>query len=136
MPSWLVGDTFLKTVFSVFDGAKARIGFASLREGGAQTMSLTSATMDNSIANEGARQSTEVGPMSGESSAGIPYGGNTPAILRSNTDNAWKTASIYVPHDIKPIDPPKGSSHFVKPVNTVTLLIVSMMTLTVSMVVL
>ena len=136
MPSWIVGDTFLKTVFSVFDGAKARIGFASLHQGGAQTMSLTSATMDNSLANKGAKESTEAGPMSDESSAGMPHGGNTPGVARSNTDNAWKTASIFVPHDIKPIDPPKGSSHFVKPANIVTLLMVSVMTLTVSMVVL
>ena len=66
MPAWIVGDTFLKTVFSVFDAGKNRIGFASLPKGGAQTKSITSATMDNSVASS--YQQTA-------SSEGSPFGG-------------------------------------------------------------
>ena len=66
MPAWIVGDTFLKTVFSVFDAGKNRIGFGSLPKGGAQTKSITSATMDNRVASS--YQQTA-------SSEGSPFGG-------------------------------------------------------------
>lgn len=41
-PTWIVGDSFLKTVFSVFSYSPQRIGFASLPHSGPQTIALTS----------------------------------------------------------------------------------------------
>ncbi|WFD34295.1 cathepsin D [Malassezia cuniculi] len=40
MPSWIIGDSFLKTVFSVYRYSPQSIGFASLKNGKAQTLPL------------------------------------------------------------------------------------------------
>ena len=101
MPAWIVGDTFLKTVFSVFDAGKNRIGFASLPRGGAQTKSITSATMDNRVASSYQQTvSSEGSPFGGGGGGGI-------IITRTrNVDESWKTASIDVPHNVQPLHAP------------------------------
>lgn len=44
MPAWILGDTFLRTVFSVYSWNPERVGFASLPSGGASTLPMTSIT--------------------------------------------------------------------------------------------
>lgn len=41
VPQWIIGDSFLKNVFSVYDGS-GRVGFASLKGSDAQTVAPTS----------------------------------------------------------------------------------------------
>lgn len=104
MPAWIVGDTFLKTVFSVFDAGKNRIGFASLPKGGAQTKSITSATMDNRVASSYQQTaSSEGSPFGGGGDGG---GGGIIITRTRNVDESWKTASIDVPHNVQPLHAP------------------------------
>ncbi|PWN47446.1 acid protease [Violaceomyces palustris] len=42
VPQWIVGDSFLKNVFSVYQYSPARVGFASLKGDTAQVVSVTS----------------------------------------------------------------------------------------------
>ncbi|AYO44930.1 Cathepsin D [Malassezia restricta CBS 7877] len=110
MPAWIVGDTFLKTVFSVFDAGKNRIGFASLPKGGAQTKSITSATMDNRVASSYQQTaSSEGSPFGGGGGGGGGDGGGGGIIITRtrNVDESWKTASIDVPHNVQPLHAPK-----------------------------
>lgn len=126
MPAWIVGDTFLKTVFSVFDAGKNRIGFASLPKGGAQTKSITSATMDNRVASSYQQTaSSEGSPFGGGGGGGGGDGGGGGIIITRtrNVDESWKTASIDVPHNVQPLHAPKwneaaslGVSQLVVPV--------------------
>ena len=105
MPAWIVGDTFLKTVFSVFDAGKNRIGFGSLPKGGAQTKSITSATMDNRVASSYQQTaSSEGSPFGGGGDGG---GGGIIITRTRNVDESWKTASIDVPHNVQPLHAPK-----------------------------
>lgn len=109
MPAWIVGDTFLKTVFSVFDAGKNRIGFASLPKGGAQTKSITSATMDNRVASSYQQTvSSEGSPFGGGGGGGGGDGGGGGIIITRtrNVDESWKTASIDVPHNVQPLHAP------------------------------
>lgn len=115
MPSWIVGGTFLKTVFSVFDAGKARIGFAELPQGGAQTMSITSATMDSKAASSYSSAASSSEPMpfggGGGGNGGGNDGGNggSPFSRQSNHDESWKTASVVVPDNIQPLQAPKNA---------------------------
>lgn len=107
MPAWIVGDTFLKTVFSVFDAGKNRIGFASLPRGGAQTKSITSATMDNRVASSYQQTvSSEGSPFGGGGGGGDGGGGGIIITRTRNVDESWKTASIDVPHNVQPLHAP------------------------------
>lgn len=107
MPAWIVGDTFLKTVFSVFDAGKNRIGFASLPKGGAQTKSITSATMDNRVASSYQQTvSSEGSPFGGGGGGGDGGGGGIIITRTRNVDESWKTASIDVPHNVQPLHAP------------------------------
>lgn len=107
MPAWIVGDTFLKTVFSVFDAGKNRIGFASLPRGGAQTKSITSATMDNRVASSYQQTASSEGSPFGGGGGGGDGGGGGIIITRTrNVDESWKTASIDVPHNVQPLHAP------------------------------
>lgn len=65
VPQWIVGDSFLKNVFSVFDGT-GRVGFASLKGNEAQTVSVTS----NAVSSQ-----TPMSTSSGSSSSGsgLPF---------------------------------------------------------------
>ena len=107
MPAWIVGDTFLKTVFSVFDAGKNRIGFASLPKGGAQTKSITSATMDNRVASSYQQTvSSEGSPFGGGGGGGDGGGGGIIITRTRNVDESWKTASIDVPDNVQPLHAP------------------------------
>ncbi|CZT45174.1 related to aspartic proteinase, pepstatin-sensitive [Rhynchosporium secalis] len=91
--NWLLGDTFLKNVYSVFDADKDRIGFAQNNPGAATVSStltvssssasstgmatsstgsgITSATMTPSSSN-GTPAGMAPSPVSGSSNAGVP----------------------------------------------------------------
>ena len=110
MPAWIIGDTFLKTVFSVFDAGKNQIGFASLSKDGAQTKSITSATMDNRVASSYHHTASGEGSPFGGGGGG---GGNSGGIIMSrtrNVDQSWKTASIDVPHNVQPLHAPNRNN--------------------------
>jgi cathepsin D len=56
VPQWIVGDSFLKNVFSVFDGS-GRVGFASLKGSSAQTVSVTANAVPTTTGASGAATS-------------------------------------------------------------------------------
>jgi cathepsin D len=78
-PDWIVGDAFLKNVFSIYDSNPARVGFASLRGNTAQTLATTTGAIRQATA-------TAAPASSGASSSSV-----APAILPSNS--ADNTAS-------------------------------------------
>lgn len=75
VPQWIVGDSFLKNVFSVFDGT-GRVGFASLQGNQAQVVSVTA----NAVSSQ-TPQPTSSASGSGMSSVGgglpFPTGAST-----------------------------------------------------------
>ena len=71
VPQWIVGDSFLKNVFSVFDGT-GRVGFASLKGSEAQIVSVTA----NAVSSQ-TPQATSSATASG-SSAMSSIGGGLP----------------------------------------------------------
>lgn len=82
VPQWIVGDSFLKNVFSVFDGS-GRIGFASLKGSEAQIVSVTS----NAVSSQ-TPQSTSSG-----SSSMAGGGGGLPLPTGSTTVPSQATAT-------------------------------------------
>lgn len=68
VPQWIVGDSFLKNVFSVFDGA-GRIGFASLKGTEAQTVSVTSGAVSSQTPQPTSRSSSS---SMGAAGGGLP----------------------------------------------------------------
>lgn len=50
MPAWILGDTFLRTVFTVFSWHPEQIGFASLPDDGVSTLPLTSISSGQTFA--------------------------------------------------------------------------------------
>lgn len=111
MPAWIIGDSFLKTVFSVFRYKPQSVGFASLKNGKAETLSLTSESPQRT-------QSLSPGAMGG-GGGGLPtttrtlntqrsglLGGNglptpsvvsTPATIRLNPNNRLNSAAAAAP---------------------------------------
>ncbi|SPO27532.1 related to cathepsin d (lysosomal aspartyl protease) [Ustilago trichophora] len=69
VPQWIVGDSFLKNVFSVFDGT-GRVGFANLKGNEAQIVSVT--------ANAVSSQTPQATSSSSGSSAMSSIGGGLP----------------------------------------------------------
>ncbi|WFD21230.1 cathepsin D [Malassezia caprae] len=107
MPAWIVGDSFLKTVFSAFGSSPPSVGFANLPKGGAQTLSLTSVPMPS-----GGRDSASEQPFGGGGDGGGgggPLGGGSVAKPEPNTDKSWQTASVEVPNHVQPLSPAGGS---------------------------
>ncbi|WFD24945.1 cathepsin D [Malassezia equina] len=105
MPAWIVGDSFLKTVFAAFGSSPPSVGFASLPSGGAQSLSLTSVPMPS-----GRESSVGGNPFGGGGGGGGgPLGGGSPAMTEPNTDKSWQTASVDVPNKIQPLNPAGGT---------------------------
>lgn len=107
MPTWIIGDSFLKTVFSAFGSAPANIGFANLPSGGAQAMSLTSVAMNSGRGSGNAASSSDGLPL-GDGGQGGGGGGDGSGLFsynspQQNTDQSWKTASVDVPNNIQPL---------------------------------
>lgn len=105
MPSWIIGDTFLKTVFSAFGSSPPNVGFANLPKDGAQTLPLTSVPMPSSSQDEG---ESPIGGAGGGGGGGPPLGGGSVMTLKLNTDTSWKTASVDVPDNLQTQRPDKG----------------------------
>ncbi|KAJ1023443.1 hypothetical protein NDA16_003060 [Ustilago loliicola] len=74
VPQWIVGDSFLKNVFSVFDGT-GRVGFASLKGSEAQVASVTAGAVSSQTP-----QATSAGSESSMSSLGAGGGGGLPTL--------------------------------------------------------
>ncbi|WFD28900.1 cathepsin D [Malassezia nana] len=103
MPAWIVGDSFLKTVFSAFGSSPPNVGFANLPKGGAQTLPLTSVPLPSSSQDGGEN------PISGGGGGGGgPLGGGSMVTLKPNSDSSWKTASVDVPDNLQTLRPGKG----------------------------
>ncbi|KAJ9480144.1 putative Saccharopepsin (putative) [Pseudozyma hubeiensis] len=83
VPQWIVGDSFLKNVFSVFDGT-GRVGFASLKGSEAQIVSVTS----NAVSSQTPQSSS-----TGSSSMGGGAGGGLPLPTGSTTFASQATAT-------------------------------------------
>lgn len=49
-PGWILGDTFLSTVYSVYSWQPQRVGFASLPSNGPKTLALTETSGANTVA--------------------------------------------------------------------------------------
>ncbi|PWN43091.1 acid protease [Ceraceosorus guamensis] len=69
-PQWIVGDAFLKNVFSVFESNPARVGFAALRGDNAQAVATTS----GAIQSAGAAAATVPRASATSSATGAPAG--------------------------------------------------------------
>lgn len=72
-PAFIVGDVFLKNVFSVYDYEKKAVGFASLKGDAAQTASTTSGVVGSS--------GSATASATASTSASSDDGGNQPPIL-------------------------------------------------------
>lgn len=89
VPQWIVGDSFLKNVFSVFDGS-GRVGFASLNGNNAQIVSVTS----NAVSSQTPpATSSSASGSSATSSAGGSGGGGLPIPTGTTTYASQATAS-------------------------------------------
>lgn len=105
MPAWIVGDSFLKTVFTAFGSSPPSVGFANLHKGGAQTLSLTSVPMPS-----GGQGAASEDPFDGGGGGGpLGGGGGSVGTPEPNTDKSWKTASVEVPNHVQPLSPTGGS---------------------------
>ncbi|WFD45163.1 cathepsin D [Malassezia psittaci] len=60
MPSWILGDTFLRTVFSAYSWNPQRVGFASLPSSGVSTLPITSLTSGESFSESSTSAASEV----------------------------------------------------------------------------
>ncbi|KAG9316875.1 aspartic peptidase domain-containing protein [Chiua virens] len=77
LPSWIVGDTFLKNVYSVFQANPAAVGFAQLASGLSSTTNSSSGTIPFS-------SGTGVPlPSSSSSSSSSPFGTGTSGVAPS-----------------------------------------------------
>ncbi|CCF52338.1 hypothetical protein NDA11_004101 [Ustilago hordei] len=85
VPQWIVGDSFLKNVFSVYDGT-GRVGFASLKGSEAQVASLTAGAVSSQTP-----QATSAGSDSSMSSLGGGGGGGGLPTLTSFATQATGT---------------------------------------------
>lgn len=79
MPTWILGDTFLRTVYTAFMWNPEQVGFASLPKGGVQTLSMTSVSTAKSAS---ATRSAAAG------------GGGIPGGLSSRTVNTRQTGLL------------------------------------------
>ena len=105
MPAWIVGDSFLKTVFTAFGSSPPSVGFADLPKGGAQSLSLTSVPMpsgESSVSENPFDGGDGGGPLGGGG------GGGRFARPEPNTDKSWQTASVQVPDHLQPLSPAGG----------------------------
>ncbi|KAL2073151.1 hypothetical protein VTL71DRAFT_10475 [Oculimacula yallundae] len=84
--NWLLGDTFLKNVYSVFDADKDRIGFAQ-KNGVAATVSSTAVPSSSSASSTG----TASTPASESSTGGVPATTTSPSPSSANS-------SATIPH--------------------------------------
>ncbi|EST04675.1 Aspartic peptidase [Kalmanozyma brasiliensis GHG001] len=88
VPQWIVGDSFLKNVFSVFDGS-GRVGFASLKGSEAQIVSVTS----NAVSSQTPQSSASSSASGSSSSSANGAGGGLPLPTGSTTFASQATAT-------------------------------------------
>ncbi|PWZ01290.1 acid protease [Testicularia cyperi] len=81
VPEWIVGDSFLKNVFSVYDGS-GRVGFASLKGSEAQSVSVTSNAVPS-----------QTGRSSSSSASSSMTGGGIPVPSGASTYGSGATAT-------------------------------------------
>lgn len=70
VPQWIVGDSFLKNVFSVFDGT-GRVGFASLKGSEAQVASVTAGAVSSQTPQPTSASGSSMSSMGG-GGGGLP----------------------------------------------------------------
>lgn len=87
VPEWIVGDSFLKNVFSIFDST-GRVGFASLRGSEAQTAPITTGAVPSGTATASAASASSSSSMTAGGDGGPPI-----PSLASGSPTAQATAS-------------------------------------------
>lgn len=78
-PDWIMGDAFLKNVFSVFESEPSRVGFADLVNGAAQTVATTTGA---------------VAAATGSSNAAATTAGSSPPSVTANSAAADATGIV------------------------------------------
>ncbi len=76
VPQWIVGDSFLKNVFSVFDGS-GRVGFAALKGSEAQVVSVTAGAVSSQSAQATSSASGSAMTSLGGGGGGLPSAGSS-----------------------------------------------------------
>lgn len=87
-PTWIVGDVFLKNVFSVYQYSPAAVGFASLPGNQAATESVTASAVPSGTAAASGSGSASATASSSSADGGLPL----PSISRSSGTGGSGTA--------------------------------------------
>ncbi|CBQ72582.1 related to cathepsin d (lysosomal aspartyl protease) [Sporisorium reilianum SRZ2] len=92
VPQWIVGDSFLKNVFSVFDGA-GRVGFASLKGSEAQIVSVTS----NAVSSQTPQPTSSGASSSASMGGGLPFPTASSYASQATASGVFGGGSLPVP---------------------------------------
>ncbi|CDW94732.1 hypothetical protein [Sporisorium scitamineum] len=95
VPQWIVGDSFLKNVFSVFDGA-GRVGFASLKGNEAQIVSVTSNAVSSQTPQPTSSGASATGSLGGGGGLPFPTGASSYA-SQATASGVFGGGSLPVP---------------------------------------